>query len=87
MATQNTASVLGGAGGTNLLPRSVSEEIWKTATAEAIVPTLAKAHPVTLGENIIPVLTKRPGSGRQVGKSASQQVSRSAGQQASRPAG
>ena len=58
MATQTEATLLGGAGGTNLLPRSVSDEIWKQATAQAIVPTLAKAHPIILGENIIPELTK-----------------------------
>ena len=60
MATYDTDTLVGGAGGTNLLPRSVSDEIWKTATAAAVVPTLAKSHPVILGENIIPVLTKRP---------------------------
>lgn len=60
MATYNTETLLGGDGGTNLLPRSVSDEIWKAATASAIVPTLAKSHPIILGENIIPVLTKRP---------------------------
>ena len=60
MATYNAESLLGGAGGTNLLPRSVSDEIWKEATAQAIVPTLAKAHPIIIGENVVPVLTKRP---------------------------
>nr|WP_255550222.1 phage major capsid protein [Corynebacterium sp. TAE3-ERU2] len=52
--------MLGGAGGTQLLPRSVSNEIWKEATEQAVVPSLAKAHPIILGENIIPVVTKRP---------------------------
>lgn len=60
MATLTSESLLGGAGGTGLLPRSVSDEIWKEATATAIVPSLAKAHPIILGENIIPMLTKRP---------------------------
>lgn len=60
MATYTSNTLLAGAGGTNLLPRKVSDEIWKAATAQAIVPTLAKAHPIILGENIIPVLTKRP---------------------------
>ncbi|OFO13747.1 major capsid protein [Corynebacterium sp. HMSC22B11] len=54
MATLST-DTLGG-----LLPRSVSEDIWKAATQAAVVPTLAKAHPIILGENIIPVLSKRP---------------------------
>lgn len=56
-----TADILtGGDGGNVLLPRTMSDEIWKQATAEAIVPSLAKAHPIILGDNIIPVLTKRP---------------------------
>lgn len=59
MATITEQTLLGD-GGKGLLPRSVSNEIWKEATAEAIVPSLAKAHPVILGENLIPVLTKRP---------------------------
>ncbi|WP_276848960.1 hypothetical protein [Corynebacterium pyruviciproducens] len=59
MATITEQTLLGN-GGKGLLPRSVSNEIWKEATAEAIVPSLAKAHPVILGENLIPVLTKRP---------------------------
>lgn len=60
MATNTTALLTGGSGGTALLPRSVSDEIWKEATAQAVVPTLAKATPVILGENVTPVLTKRP---------------------------
>lgn len=60
MTTITSQTLAAGAGGTNLLPRSVSNEIWKEATAKAVVPTLAKAHPIILGENIIPVLTKRP---------------------------
>lgn len=60
MTTKTAESLVAGDGGTNLLPRSVSDEIWKTATAQAIVPTLAKSHPIILGENIIPILTKRP---------------------------
>lgn len=60
MATLTEQTLLGGTGGQGLLPRSVSDEIWKEATAEAIVPSLAKSHPVILGENLVPVLTKRP---------------------------
>lgn len=60
MATKTAEDLLAGAGGTKLLPRSVSDEIWKEATAQAIVPTLAKSHPIIIGENIIPMLTKRP---------------------------
>lgn len=60
MATLTSEKLLGGAGGSGLLPRSVSDEIWKEATATAIVPSLAKAHPIILGENILPMLTKRP---------------------------
>lgn len=60
MSTISQSSLTGGDGGKNLLPRSVSDEIWKAATATAVVPTLAKSHPIILGENIIPVLTKRP---------------------------
>lgn len=60
MATLDAAALTGGTGGTALLPRAVSDEIWKEATAASIVPSLAKQHPVILGENIIPVLTKRP---------------------------
>ncbi|WP_018024356.1 phage major capsid protein [Corynebacterium ulceribovis] len=60
MATLTNESILKGEGGSGLLPRSVSNEIWKAATAQSVVPSLAKSHPVILGENIIPVLTKRP---------------------------
>lgn len=60
MATLTEKTLLGGDGGQSLLPRTVAKEIWKEATAEAIVPSLAKAHPVVLGDNLVPVLTKRP---------------------------
>lgn len=60
MATLTAETLTGGNGGSALLPRSVSDEIWKSATEASIVPSLAKQHPVILGENIIPVLTKRP---------------------------
>lgn len=60
MATYTNETLTGGAGGSALLPRSVSNDIWKQALDTAIVPTLAKSHPVIIGENIIPVLTKRP---------------------------
>ena len=60
MATKTTASLVGGTGGTNLLPREVSTEIWKTATAQSIIPTLATSKPMILGENVFPTVTKRP---------------------------
>ena len=60
MATQNINSLVGGAGGQDTLPRNLSQEIWKDALEEAVVPRLSKAHPVILGENTIPTLTKRP---------------------------
>ena len=60
MATLTSNELLAGAGGQALLPRSVSDEIWKEALDQAIVPSLAKTHPIILGDNIIPVLTKRP---------------------------
>lgn len=60
MATHTAETLVAGEGGKALLPRSVSDEIWKAATAQAIVPSLAKATPVILGENITPVLNKRP---------------------------
>ena len=55
-----SASIVGGAGGTQLLPKSISNDWWKKATAESIIPTLSKSTPVILGDNVIPVLTKRP---------------------------
>lgn len=60
MATQKIDSLVGGKGGQDTLPRNLSQEIWKEALAEAVVPRLSKAHPVILGENTIPTLTKRP---------------------------
>lgn len=53
-------SIVGGAGGTQLLPKSISTEWWKKATAQSIVPSLSKSTPVIIGDNVIPVLTKRP---------------------------
>ncbi|MEJ6547987.1 phage major capsid protein [Corynebacterium sp. USCH3] len=43
-----------------LVPKSLSAEIWKTAMAEAVVPTLAKSTPIIIGENTVPTLEKRP---------------------------
>lgn len=60
MATLTTETLLGGEGGTLVLPRSVSDEIWKESFAQAVVPTLAKSQPMIIGENVIPVMTKRP---------------------------
>ena len=53
-------SIVGGSGGGQLLPKSVSQEWWKKATANSIIPSLSKSTPVILGDNVIPVLTKRP---------------------------
>lgn len=60
MATKTIATLTGGPGGTNLLPREVSTDIWKNATAQSIIPTLAKGQPMILGENVFPTVTKRP---------------------------
>lgn len=60
MATKTIASLAAGAGGTNVLPRNVSTEIWKSATAQSIVPTLSTNTPIILGENVFPSVTKRP---------------------------
>lgn len=60
MATKTFATLAGGAGGTNLLPREVSTDIWKTATANSIIPTLSSSTPMILGENVFPTVTKRP---------------------------
>lgn len=60
MATQNIDSLVGGAGGQDALPRNLSHDIWQDALEQAVVPRLAKSHPVILGENTIPTLTKRP---------------------------
>ena len=60
MPTQNLAALVGGTGGTNLLPRDVSNKIWSKAEALSIIPTLATNEPMILGENVFPTLTKRP---------------------------
>jgi len=60
MATKTVATLTAGAGGTNLLPRAVSTEIWKTANAQSVVPALSTAAPIILGENVFPTVTKRP---------------------------
>lgn len=60
MATQTIATLAGGAGGTNLLPRNVSTEIWQNATAQSIIPSLSTNVPIILGENTFPTVTKRP---------------------------
>lgn len=60
MATLTANTLLGGAGGDKVFPPSLSEEIWQEAATQSIIPNLAKQHPVTLGENVIPVLTKSP---------------------------
>lgn len=56
-----SASIVGGAGGTQLLPKNISQEWWKKATEQSIIPTLSKSTPVIIGDgNVVPVLTKRP---------------------------
>lgn len=60
MATKTTTTLTAGTGGSNLLPREVSQEVWQTASAESIVPTLSRATPIVLGENVFPTVTKRP---------------------------
>lgn len=59
MATLTTETLLGGDGGTLVLPRSVSDEIWTESFAQAVVPTLAKSQPMIIGENVIPVMTQQ----------------------------
>lgn len=60
MATKTIAGLAGGAGGSNVLPREISTDIWKTATAQSIIPTLSTNVPIILGENVFPTVTKRP---------------------------
>lgn len=60
MATKTIAGLTAGPGGSNLLPRNVSSEIWQTATAQSIIPTLSSNTPMILGENVFPTVTKRP---------------------------
>jgi len=60
MATQNIAALVGGTGGTAVLPRNVSENIWDKARAETIIPSLSTSTPVILGDNTFPIVTKRP---------------------------
>lgn len=60
MATTNTSGLVGGTGGTQLLPRNVSETIWKKAQEGTIIPALSSQTPIILGDNTFPTLTKRP---------------------------
>lgn len=60
MATQNIAGVVAGAGGTNVLPRNISQDIWDKARAETIIPALSSQTPMILGDNTFPIVTKRP---------------------------
>lgn len=60
MATQKRTDLRGGAGGENLVPRNLVEEIWADALENAVVPQLAKTTPVIFGDNEIPMVTKRP---------------------------
>ena len=60
MPTVDTTKLIAGEGGTNLLPRAVSSEIWRKATAASIVPDLATTSPIILGDNVFPEVTKRP---------------------------
>lgn len=63
LSTATGEGLAAGTGGANTLPRAVSSEIWKKATEESIIPSLATSHPMILGENTFPVLTKRPSAG------------------------
>src|SRR5690606_24128233 len=64
MATQNVAALVNGSpNGNNLLPREVSQTIWKDALAQSIVPQISSAHPMIFGDNTFPVLTARPKAG------------------------
>jgi hypothetical protein len=60
MATKTIATLTAGTGGANILPRQVSSDIWATATAQSVVPTLSTTTPIILGENVFPTVTKRP---------------------------
>lgn len=60
MATTNLATLVGGAGGTNLLPKNVAAEIWDKARSATIMPALAKQVPIILGDNTFPIVTKKP---------------------------
>lgn len=60
MATQDINALAGGTGGEATLPRQVSQDIWKAALEEAVIPQLAKTVPVIIGDNVQPTLTKRP---------------------------
>ena len=60
MATQLTNSLVGGAGGTNLLPKQVAAEIWDKARSATIIPALSSATPIILGDNTFPIVTKKP---------------------------
>lgn len=60
MPTITAAALTGGAGGSNLLPRSVSSNIWQKVTAASLVPGLASSTPIILGDNIFPQVTAEP---------------------------
>jgi len=60
LSTASGDGLAAGSGGSALLPKSISSEIWKDATAKSIIPTLATSKPMILGENTFPILTKRP---------------------------
>lgn len=59
-STTGTNGLAAGTGGSSVLPRSISGDIWKLALAKSIVPQLATSKPMILGDNIFPTLTKRP---------------------------
>src|SRR5690606_6731406 len=64
MATHNsgasTNGVLGGTGGSNLLPKHVAAGVWQKAMEKSIVPGLAQNEPMILGDNVFTIQTKRP---------------------------
>jgi len=60
MATITTSTMLGGTGGSNLLPRNISSQIWAKAQARSIIPGLAASTPIIIGDNVFPQATKTP---------------------------
>lgn len=74
MATINTAGLVGGAGGQELLPKNTAAEVWSKARENTIIPALSKASPIILGDNVFPIATKRP-SASIVGEGANKPAS------------
>lgn len=60
MATTDLSALVGGTGGSNVLPREIASEIWDKARSATIIPSLATASPIILGDNTFPIVTKKP---------------------------